>query len=341
MVFFATLWAFLLHASSVSGEAIGTENTDHNCHLQVGSHVEDSAKLEKCPLPESAQWCTVRIGLKHDTFEMAVYNSADIVSQSICSTGTWELQQNDISDLGTPGRALDIGANVGFYSLVLAASGWNVTAFEPMKANTELIEASMCANPELAERITLNKFGLGSKDDHCIIFSDDFNVGDGHSACGDDAKKPMPAHYHKRASMDIQRLDDALAKQNIDHVDFVKMDVEGFECQVMAGGQSLLNKFRPRMIQSEVWPDMQGCLPQDFLASFAKAKYDVAKDRECTTPDLSRPTAIDNRFMCKQTKPNAGLSLAEIAESVASYGQRQRSIVWLTPSEQAVGSGSR
>lgn len=341
MVSNTALWTFLLLASSVAGDAIGTENADGNCHLQVASHVENSNLNEKCPLPENAQWCTVQMGLKHGTFQMAVYVAADIVSQSICSSGTWELQQTDISDLGKPGRALDIGANVGFYSLVLAASGWNVTAFEPMKTNTELIEASMCANPELAERITLNKFGLGSKDDRCIIFSDDNNLGDGHSACGDDINKPIPAGYHKRATMEIRRLDDALAKENVEHIDFVKMDVEGFECQVMAGGQSLLTKFRPRTIQSEVWPDMQGCKPQDFLASFAKAKYDVAKDRECTTPDLSRPTVIDNRYMCKQKKPNEGLSLLQIAENAASFGKRQRSIVWLTPSEQVTSPESQ
>jgi len=336
--------AFLLIAASASAEV--SSNDDGLCHLQttafmssgddVANKVDSApefAKLErdaKCPLPPNAQWCTVRMGLKHDTFSMAVYNSADIVSNSICSTGTWELQLHDVTDLGEPGHALDIGANVGFYSLVLAAAGWNVTSFEPMHTNIELIEASMCANPDLAQRITLNKFGLGAKDDHCNIISGDDNLGDGVSVCGDAAKKPVQAGYHKRATIDIRRLDDVLAQEQVDHINFVKMDVEGFECQVMAGGQSLLSKYRPRTIQSEVWPDMQGCLPQDYLASFAKASYSVARDRACSTPDLSRPINIDNRYMCRKTEQKAGLSLLE---SVASLGHRQRAIVWLTPDE--------
>merc|ERR1719272_2017479 len=114
--------------------------------------------------------------------------------------------------------------------------------------------------------------------------------------------------------MDVRRLDDVLAEEHVNAVDFVKMDVEGFECQVMAGGQSLLTKFRPRLIQSEVWPAMQGCLPKDYLASFAKASYSVTSDRACTipVPDLTLPAAdIVNRYMC-EPPAQTGVSLLEV-----------------------------
>jgi len=277
-----------------------------------------------CSLPDHGQWCKVRMGEPDAEFSMAVYNSDDIVSNSICSTGTWELSTSDITDMGQPGHALDIGANVGFYSLVLAAAGWNVTAFEPMAKNTDLIEATLCANPALQQRITLNKFGLGPKDEHCVIISGDDNLGDGVSQCGADAEKPVKAGYSKRGTMDIRRLDDVLLQQHVSQVDFVKMDVEGFECQVMEGGQSLLTKYRPKMIQSEVWHKMQGCLPQDYLASFANASYKVTQDRACTMPDLSRPVEIVNRFMCRKT----GVSFLQ---GVQSMSQNERKIVWLQP----------
>lgn len=313
----------LLLAVSAPCLAISTE--DAACHLQISNRVDTNANAERaeaCALPANARWCTVRLGVAHDQFEMAVYNTADIVSQSICNTGTWEIGLHDITSLGKPGHALDIGANVGFYSLVLAASGWNVTAFEPMATNTELIQASLCKNPDFKQRVTLNNFGLGAKDDHCIIISGDSNLGDGISVCGDKASQPIQAGYHKRASIDFHRLDDVLAQQHVDSIDFVKMDVEGFECQVMAGGQSLLTKFRPKLIQSEVWHTMQGCLPQDYLAGFAKASYKVAKDRTCTNADSTRPAGIDNRFMCR--KPT--LSLLQTAQGPR---HNERSIVWL------------
>ena len=56
-------------------------------------------------------------------------------------------------------------------------------------------KATMCANPALKSRITLNKFGLGPKDEHCVIISGDDNLGDGVSKCGADAKKPIAAGH--------------------------------------------------------------------------------------------------------------------------------------------------
>jgi FkbM family methyltransferase len=181
-----------------------------------------------CPLPANAKWCDVKLG---NPFSMAVYNNDDIVSKSICDVGTWELQHEDITAMGEPGHALDIGANIGFYSLVLAAAGWHVTAFEPMVANSALIEATLCKNPSLKPKITLNKVGLGGKDDHCIIISGDDNLGDGVMRCGADAikfKHDGEKGYHQRATVEIRRLDDILEQQKVKSIQFVKMDVEGF-----------------------------------------------------------------------------------------------------------------
>jgi len=327
------VWALVAAASSAD---VGTDAAE-TCLLQINSNkvelsqapppasAELGSAVPPCSLPANGRWCQVRLGSA--AFSMAVYNSDDIVSNEICNTGSWELTETDVTELGQPGNALDIGANIGFYSFVLAANGWNVTSFEPMSANHELLDATMCANPALKQRITLNKFGLGSKDDHCIIISGDDNLGDGVSKCGEDAKQPIQAGYHQRATMDVHRLDDVLTQQHVDNINFVKMDVEGFECQVMVGGQSLLTKFRPRLIQSEVWHDMQGCLPQDYLSAFAKASYSVTKDRTCTTPDLTRPEQIDNRYMCRQPQQTA-TSLLEFASSLSPA---VRKIVWLTP----------
>jgi len=282
-----------------------------------------AAPQPECALPANAKWCDVKLG---NPFSMAVYDNDDIVSKSICNTGTWEVQHEDIAAMGEPGHALDIGANIGFYSLVLAAAGWHVTAFEPMAANSVLMEATLCKNPSLKPKITLNKVGLGGKDDHCIIISGDGNLGDGSMKCGADAVKFQhdgQEGYHQRASVEIRRLDDILEQQKVESINFVKMDVEGFECNVMAGGQSLLTKFRPKMIQTEVWPKMQGCLPHDYLASFAKASYTVAQDRVCDHPDdLSNPKTIVNRYMCRK-------AAASLLQNAHGLEPGARSIVWL------------
>jgi len=300
-------------------------------NLADGTIKLNLAEEPNCPLPANGKWCRVHLGLAN--FNMAVYDTSDIVSNSICESGTWELHPDDIKNIGKADSAIDIGANIGFYSFVLAAYGWNVTSFEPIPANHNLFEATMCANPLLKQKITLNKFGLGGQDDHCIIISGDDNLGDGNAKCGEDAKKPIPPGYHQRATMEVRRLDDVLTEQHISQVSFVKMDVEGFECKVMVGGQSLLTKLRPRLIQSEVWHKMQGCQPEDYLKMFDNASYSVTMDLSCTNPHggLAPPVYIENRYMCRKLE-QPGISLLEIA---ASLHADERRIVWLRADEHA------
>lgn len=50
---------------------------------------------------------------------------------------------------------VDVGANVGVYTLFVAAYGFNVLAFEPLHVNVMALRHSLCANPLLMQRITL------------------------------------------------------------------------------------------------------------------------------------------------------------------------------------------
>jgi Methyltransferase FkbM domain len=45
-----------------------------------------------------------------------------------------------------------------------------------------------------------------------------------------------------------QRLDDYAKTSNLKRVDFIKIDVDGFECHVLKGGIDTLSKFRPVII---------------------------------------------------------------------------------------------
>ena len=65
------------------------------------------------------------------------------------------------------GSVLDIGANVGIYSLLAAYAGLTVLAFEPMPRNRALLAATLCANPVLARRITVHPVALGERRGEC------------------------------------------------------------------------------------------------------------------------------------------------------------------------------
>jgi FkbM family methyltransferase len=249
-----------------------------------------------CPLPEGAAWCQVR--LKNlQPFWMAVYDwsfKSDWVSRNVCQAGFWD--QNDPSgEFGTPGRALDIGGNMGYFTFVLAHAGWTVTTFEPMAPNLAMMNASLCRNPELASRVTVMPFGLGPKSQQCDMVSPSSNLGDGHVQCGDDVasgfsndptKVNYIAHYDvvKVGEFSIRRLDELLKNASIDKVDFVKIDVEGYESQVLEGAPNFLAEYHPRLFKLEVWNNSFGFNGSYFLDQFGRAGYNFFKDSKCTEP---------------------------------------------------------
>jgi FkbM family methyltransferase len=194
---------------------------------------------------------------------MAVYGGPDPVSNSICDKGFWE--HTDPEDMGVSSgdQLLDIGANVGWYTFMFAQHGYNVLAVEPMTANRALIKATMCKNPELVAKITVVAAALTDKVDKpgqkCAIFSANINLGDGLLACGDEqianlrdkAHNTANIQHIEREQVPLTTLDEVLASSKLTHIDVMKMDVERYECHVLAGASTLFTHFHPKGMMIE------------------------------------------------------------------------------------------
>ena len=123
---------------------------------------------------------------------------------------------------------LDIGANVGSYSLSAAAHGHRVLACEPLTLNTVALRRSLCRNAPLAPLVTLHEKALaGAEREGCVIVTADQNVGDGTVKCG------MPPGWVPGAGAAVRpgahefvRLDDFLCARDISDIVFAKLDVE-------------------------------------------------------------------------------------------------------------------
>merc|ERR1719215_812744 len=198
---------------------------------------------------------------------------------------------------GPPGTALDVGGNIGYNAFMLAQFGWHVHTFEPMDLNVAMMRATACQNPVMAQRVEIHHMGLGAVDEDCELLSNHTNQGDGISRCGVNLG-PAPYGYAVRQRFSVKRLDGVLAGLNLGAIRLVKMDVEGFECQVLKGGRSLLTHYKPRLIQTEVFHELQGCTVQEYLGQYATAGYTVAKDIHCAYPTMHHSGAVDDFYMC-------------------------------------------
>ena len=80
---------------------------------------------------------------------------------------------------------VDIGANVGWFTLTVAGWGFEVHSFEPMPFNNELLAMSFEANDdEMTRRINHHSVGLDNTARECVILSNRDNVLDGFTICG-------------------------------------------------------------------------------------------------------------------------------------------------------------
>jgi len=246
---------------------------------------------------------------------MAVYDNQekpDRVSMSVCASGSWD--QDDPSQFGVPGNMLDIGTNIGYFSLMLAQGGWNVTSFEPMATNLALLNASLCQNPGLAARIKLLPFGLGPNPEECKMVAPANNLGDGHVQCGIDLASGFSADPNSNAfigrfnvqeigSFSIRRLDQLLLEHAVTKVDFVKIDVEGYESQVLAGAPLFLSQYQPRLNKLEVWNASFGYNGTHFLNQYEAAGYKFFNDTSCTVPMNAQQLVVAHGlwegFACK------------------------------------------
>ena len=181
-----------------------------------------------------------------------------------------------VTDLPAENRTfLDVGANMGYYSLLMAQAGYTSIAVEAMGHNRRAIQASRCLNPHLAARVTIVAAALAAPLDvgkgPCVAFSLRRNSGNGRLICGPQAQhancsKPRTLQGLLDRNVDDERYGikncELLQTQTLDgtllalhggvrrRIDVVKMDVESFECNVLAGAQQLLDA-QPRFLLIE------------------------------------------------------------------------------------------
>ena len=200
-----------------------------------------------------------------ESWPMAIYAENDVVSDSICVHGAFDnIQQTLLAVKQVPGsNFLDVGGNIGWYTLVMAAHGIMTHYVEPNEKNRKLLELSLCMNPKMAAKVRIVPFALGPKAKRCGMYTPGLghtNQGNTLAICdGDD----HPAHFnHLVSAMEIRTLDELVSSRIIDlgfesGKTVMKIDTEGYEKRTFDGAKEFMTgPLAPRLIHSEFYPDM-------------------------------------------------------------------------------------
>ncbi len=149
-----------------------------------------------------------------------------------------------LSRLLRPGMTCyDIGANVGFTAVLAArcvGGAGRVVCFEPLPENAARIRTNAGLNG--FDRIQVHQVALGSDDgaaefrvSHAPTWGRLAETGAAPAECG-------------VIRVAVRRLDSLAAAQGLPDPQVIKMDVEGAEAGVLAGGRALLARARPAMV---------------------------------------------------------------------------------------------
>ena len=141
--------------------------------------------------------------------------------------------------------AFDVGAAKGGWTKIALAADPHVKVhcFEPTSRRFKILE-----DLKLGDRVVLNNLGLGDSAGEARIF---------YGASGG-SNSLYPQRYNGEAyvaadveTVKISTIDNYCRERGIDWVDFIKMDIEGYEMAAIRGAEQMLRRGRIGIIQFE------------------------------------------------------------------------------------------
>ena len=186
--------------------------------------------------------------------------------------GTWEPDEGAmLRKLVRPGSTfVDVGANVGYFSRLLAtvAQPARIVAFEP---HPELVDILRLNTWGLSPVVEVHTCALGDSNGTVVLESAEHNYGDTRVSAGGVAPASMVAP--------VARMDDLVDGP----VDVVKIDVQGYESEVLRGMQRIIRENPRLMLVVEFWPaalTARGLVPRAVLEQYRLNGFVVALLRD-------------------------------------------------------------
>jgi FkbM family methyltransferase len=204
------------------------------------------------------------------------------ISNRIARTGVWEpFESTMMLGLLKPlDQFIDVGANIGWYALAAAArvgAGGHVIAIEPDSDNFKLLEANVAQNSSVS--ITPFRCAVGSAQGRGIMSASRTNKGDQRVRNSVDGTQPA----HSADTVRIETLDSLLERTerfDIDRLRVIKIDVQGFEADVLKGAAQLLSRLPARVLiflefEPSLLRDNSPSSCQDLIDLVASIRRDV------------------------------------------------------------------
>jgi FkbM family methyltransferase len=187
---------------------------------------------------------------------------------------------NSLKRYADPVLVLDIGANVGAFSLALAHQcresklrNFYIYAFEPNPSIFNIFKTNTTINSGLSNFISLESYALGNSIGEANFTYSSKNSGNGHIVDGVD---------RLGFKVSMTTCDAFLASINQEQVAFIKIDVEGFEPFVLDGGLNTVKRWKPDLYIeiTPSWFEKRGRLASLLVQDLLNIGYSIYIDND-------------------------------------------------------------
>ena len=172
-------------------------------------------------------------------FDLWIHPNDQILSRSIVYDKIWEPETTKLikkiiheGDVG-----IDLGANIGYFTILMAnlvGTSGKIFSFEPAPQNFEILQKNIKQNH--LENVISEQSAIGDIDGKIKLYLSNTNAG---------WHKVFPTQFvdYEVSDINIDVKICSLDKEFIDKkIDFIKMDVEGYEWNAIQGGKKYLKK---------------------------------------------------------------------------------------------------
>lgn len=180
------------------------------------------------------------------------------------------------------GAIIDVGANIGYYTLLAAKLLASETKLHPERQLENLVyafEPESSNSISLQENINLNHFinckvfpmALSDKAGNTLLYTSDKESGE-HNIIGSHGLKETNTDAY---NVFVDTLDNLWFSGNTVPVRLVKIDVEGAEVKVLRGGERLFKQYHPTLIV-ECWEEglnVAGNTIEELIALICSYNY--------------------------------------------------------------------
>ena len=174
----------------------------------------------------------------------------------------WQVRDRSINYVTRRRLALDIGANVGLWSRDLCEHFDQVIAFEPVDMFRECLTRNVPNN-----KLIIQPTALGDQETMINMIITENNMGHTH----------VDPDSYGQGNTQVRRLDNL----DLDVVDYMKIDCEGFEYKIIQGAEQTIRRCRPIIVVEQkphgTYSDNQHAAI-DLLRAFGMQRLDQVKD---------------------------------------------------------------